>query len=155
VGPTAPPAAVASRVVRMQVDGASRGNPGPAGAGVVFLDGEGRVVGRAGEYLGEVTNNVAEYRALLLGLAIADRFGLRPAEIRADSELLVKQLSGAYKVTKPHLRKLHEEARALLARLGNPPVRHTLRAGNADADLMANRAIDERLAGLADLEWPG
>jgi ribonuclease HI len=152
---SAPPADLAARAVRMHVDGASRGNPGPAGAGVVFLDREGNVVGRAGEYLGEATNNVAEYRALLLGLSIAERYGLRPAEIRADSELLVRQLNGLYKVTKPHLRKLHADAKALLARLGDPPVRHTLRAGNAEADAMANRAIDERLAGLVDLEWKG
>jgi enoyl-CoA hydratase/carnithine racemase/ribonuclease HI len=135
------------------VDGASRGNPGEAGAGVVFSDAQGRVVGRAGQYLGRATNNVAEYQALLLGLEIAERRGLRELDIYADSNLLVQQLRGAYKVTKPHLQALHAEARARLARLARYTLQHTYRAGNAEADAMANAAIDRKLRGLDDLEW--
>ncbi|HWP34380.1 MAG TPA: ribonuclease HI family protein [Thermodesulfobacteriota bacterium] len=138
----------------MLVDGASRGNPGEAGAGVVFLRADGRLLGEAGRYLGRATNNEAEYGALLLGLEVARHHGLSALEIVSDSELLVRQLKGVYRVREPRLRKLHEEVLARLAPFVWS-VRHVRREENAQADAMANRAIDERLRGLPDHVWYG
>lgn len=143
----------APRAVRMHVDGASRGNPGPAGAGVAFFDAAGRLVGEAGLYLGTATNNEAEYHGLLLGLEIAAAHGLRDLDVVADSELLVKQLNGQYKVREPRLQVLHAKAREQAARLGRVTFRHVFRAQNTEADRMSNEAIDRRLRGAADLVW--
>ena len=87
----------------LRCDGASRGNPGPAGAGMVLFDPQGRLQARKGRYLGETTNNVAEYQALLLGLEEAQRLGVKKLRVLADSELMVKQLTGRYRVKSPHL----------------------------------------------------
>lgn len=141
--------------VRMHVDGASRGNPGPAGAGVAFFDAAGRLVGEAGLYLGIATNNEAEYNGLLLGLEIASAHGLRDLDVVADSELLVKQMNGQYKVREPRLKALHARVREQAARLGRVTFRHVPRAENAEADRMSNEAIDRRLRGLPDLVWHG
>lgn len=137
----------------MHVDGASRGNPGPAGAGVAFFDADGQLVGEAGRYLGRATNNEAEYQGLLLGLEIAEAHGLRDLDVVADSELLVKQLNGVYRVREPRLQALHAKVREAAARLGRVTFRHVLRAENAEADRMSNEAIDRRLRGLDDLVW--
>lgn len=139
----------------MHVDGASRGNPGEAGAGVVFFGPDGRILGKAGRYLGLATNNEAEYRALLFGLEIARARGLRRLDIVADSELLVRQITGAYRVREPRLRPLYDEAVARLSGLDAYTIRHARRAENTEADAMANAAIDERLQGLPDLVWYG
>ncbi len=139
----------------MHVDGASRGNPGEAGAGVVFFGPDGRLLGEAGRYLGRATNNEAEYQGLLLGLEIAARRELRDLDVVADSELLVKQLTGEYRVREPRLKVLHAEVQARLATLGRVTFRHARRANNAEADAMANAAIDRRLRGLEDLVWYG
>ncbi len=149
------PAEAPERRVRMHVDGSSRGNPGEAGAGVVFFGPDGRVLGKAGRYLGLATNNEAEYQALLLGLEVARARGLRRLEIVADSELLVRQLTGAYKVREPRLKALCDQALARLSGLDGYTIRHARRAENAEADAMANAAIDDRLRGLPDLVWYG
>src|SRR5512145_743815 len=112
------------RAVRMHVDGASRGNPGPAGAGVAFFDAAGRLVGEAGKFLGTATNNEAEYQGLLLGLEIAAAHGLRDLDVAADSELLVKQLNGQYRVRHPRLQPLYAAVRAKLAGFRRVTVRH-------------------------------
>ncbi len=153
--PTRRGAGAAPQAIRMHVDGASRGNPGPAGAGVAFFDAAGRLVGEAGLYLGKATNNEAEYQGLLLGLEIAAAHGLRDLDVVADSELLVKQLNGQYKVRHPRLQVLHAKAREQASRLGRVTFRHVFRAENTEADRMSNEAIDRRLRGIADLVWHG
>jgi ribonuclease HI len=130
---------------RLFTDGAARGNPGPAGAGAVIISPEGHVVAKMGKYLGETTNNVAEYTGLILGLKRAKAMGLRELDVLADSELLVKQLSGEYQVKADHLRPLYDEARALLKGFDQIDLRHIPREENEAADEMSNRAIDLRL----------
>lgn len=125
-------------------DGAARGNPGPAGSGAILKALGGEVLFSDGRYLGHTTNNVAEYRALLVGLAGAFARGVRRLEVRADSELLIKQLRGEYRVKSPILRPLFEEARALLARFELVRLVHVRRALNGEADALANQGIDAR-----------
>ena len=139
--------AVEARPVRTRLftDGAARGNPGPAGAGAVIISPDGHVVAKVGKYLGETTSNVAEYTGLILGLKRAKAMGLRELDVLADSELLVKQLSGEYQVKADHLRPLHDEAKALLAGFDKIDLRHIPREENEAADEMSNRAIDLRL----------
>ena len=130
---------------RLYVDGAARGNPGPAGAGAVILSPDGHVVAKLGKLLGDSTNNVAEYMGLILGLKRAKAMGIKELDVFSDSELMVKQLAGDYAVKAEHLRPLHDEARSLLKGFSEVEVRHVPREENAQADLMSNRAIDERL----------
>ena len=134
-----------ARRVRVFTDGAARGNPGPAGAGAVILDEEGRVLARLGRFLGKQTNNVAEYQGLLLGLRRARQMGAREVEVRADSQLLIRQLQGKYAVKNEVLKRLHEEALALLQSFESYELVHIPREQNALADEMSNRAIDEQL----------
>lgn len=138
---------VAERPVRTRLftDGAARGNPGPAGAGAVIINANGHIVAKVGKYLGETTNNVAEYTGLILGLKRAKAMGLRELDVFADSELVVKQLNGEYQVKADHLRPLFDEARALLKGFSEIEVRYIPREENAQADEMSNRAIDLRL----------
>jgi ribonuclease HI len=126
----------------LYTDGAARGNPGPAGAGAVLLDPEGNRIAEVSEYLGRSTNNVAEYRALLLGLERAREFGARDLEVRSDSLLVVKQMREEYEVRKPHLEALRDRARELERSFRRVKYMHVPRASNSDADLLANRAID-------------
>ena len=139
--------AVEARPVRTRLftDGAARGTPGPAGAGAVIISPDGHVVAKVGKYLGETTSNVAEYTGLILGLKRAKAMGLRELEVLADSELIVKQLSGEYQVKADHLRPLHDEAKALIAGFDKIDLRHIPREENEAADEMSNRAIDLRL----------
>lgn len=130
---------------RLYTDGAARGNPGPAGAGAVIVSPEGHIVAKIGKFLGEATNNVAEYTALVLGLRRAKAMGIKDLEVLSDSELMVRQISGDYAVKAEHLRPLHDEARQLLHGFPDAIVRHIPREENAQADAMSNRAIDERL----------
>ncbi|MGQ0570209.1 MAG: serine hydrolase, partial [Armatimonadota bacterium] len=130
--------------LRLFIDGASRGNPGPAGLGVVVHDGRGRVVAEIAEFLGETTNNVAEYRALLRGLQDADTRGASELEVYADSDLLVKQLQGSYRVKSANLIPLHAEALQALSEFRQWRIAHIPRMKNAAADALANRAIDDR-----------
>jgi len=140
-------AAVAARPVRTRLftDGAARGNPGPAGAGAVIINPDGHIVAKVGKFLGEETNNVAEYMGLIIGLKRAKAMGIKELEVLADSELVVKQLNGDYAVKAEHLKPLHDEASALLKGFSAIEIRHIPREENAQADAMSNRAIDERL----------
>ncbi|HUM12769.1 MAG TPA: ribonuclease HI family protein [Myxococcaceae bacterium] len=133
------------RKLRVASDGAARGNPGPAGAGAVLYDMEGHVLERLGKFLGRQTNNVAEYQGLLLGVRRAHEFGAEELEVVSDSELMIRQLSGAYQVRAPALRELHTEALTLLKAFRKVKLVHVPRAQNAEADEMSNRAIDEKL----------
>jgi probable phosphoglycerate mutase len=123
-------------------DGGSRGNPGPAGYGAVIEDAEGRTVARLSEFLGVQTNNFAEYHGLLAVLRWAIENGAGRVRVVSDSELMVKQMQGKYKVASPVLRPLYEEARKLSRRLEGFEMRHTLRGGNKEADRLANEAMD-------------
>jgi ribonuclease HI len=123
-------------------DGAARGNPGPAGAGVMLKAPSGEVLAAEGRFLGHTTNNVAEYRALLLGLERALELGVRRLEVRADSELLIKQLKGEYRVRNAGLKPLYDQAVALIARFEVARLKHVRREHNAEADRLANEGID-------------
>ena len=127
----------------LYTDGAARGNPGPAGAGAYICTDDGEIVAEIAEYVGETTNNVAEYRALLAGLKRLVHLGINEAEILADSELMVRQLQGRYRVKHPNLRPLYTEAVALLKKIPRCSIRHIVREKNKEADRLANQAIDE------------
>ena len=123
-------------------DGGSRGNPGPAGYGAVIEDSQGRILARLSEYLGKRTNNYAEYSALLGVLAWCLENKRPRVRVVADSELMVKQMQGKYKVNSPDLRPLWEEARRRANQLEKFEIQHTLRGGNKEADQLANDAMD-------------
>lgn len=123
-------------------DGGSRGNPGPAGYGAVVEDPQGRIAARLSEFLGIHTNNYAEYKGLLAVLAWAGQNEARQLHVVSDSELMVKQMKGQYKVASPVLRPLWEEARRLARGLEKFEISHTLRGGNKEADRLANEAMD-------------
>jgi len=127
-------------------DGGSRGNPGPSGYGAVVEDPQGRVVARLGRFLGIQTNNFAEYSGMLAVLEWAIANGARQLRVVSDSELMVKQMKGQYKVASPVLRPLYEEARRLSRQLERFEMRHTLRGGNQEADRLANEAMDKGMA---------
>jgi len=131
--------------VSLYTDGAARGNPGPAGAGAVIVNPAGHVMAKIGKFLGESTNNVAEYTGLILGLKRAKAMGIKELNVFSDSELLVRQIHGDYGVKAEHLKALHDEAQALLKAFSDVHVEHIPREENAAADEMSNRAIDERL----------
>jgi ribonuclease HI len=133
--------------VTVRVDGASRGNPGPSGAGAVVEFGDGRAPRELCAYLGETTNNVAEYRALLLALEEASRHSVSSITVRSDSELLVRQLRGEYKVKAEHLRPLHAEACRRLRVFPSVHILHVPREQNRKADSLANLAIDQHKKG--------
>jgi ribonuclease HI len=130
---------------RLYCDGAARGNPGPAGAGAVIISPDGHIQARVGKFLGESTNNVAEYMGLILGLKRARAMGIKELDVLADSELMVRQLHGDYAVKAEHLKPLHDEAKQLLSTFSVADIRHVPREENKLADEMSNRAIDERL----------
>lgn len=134
----------ADRTFSVYVDGASRGNPGRAGAGAVIKDGEGKVVKRLKRSLGITTNNIAEYKALIMGLKEAKRLGLSHVKIFADSELVVKQLKGEYRVKNEGLKPLHSEARDLAYGFKGFTITYISRDKNTEADKLANKAIDHR-----------
>jgi ribonuclease HI len=128
--------------VVLHVDGGARGNPGPAAIGVVVSTPDGEVLDEVAETIGVATNNVAEYRALLRGVDRARALGATEVEIVNDSELVAKQLTGAYKVKHPGMKPLHAEAIAALGRFGAWRVRTVPRAQNARADELVNQALD-------------
>ena len=128
------------RKVVLNVDGASRGNPGAAGIGVVVSDERGKVLDEVSEYIGVTTNNVAEYTALVRGLQVALGLGARSVRINADSELLVRQIRGAYKVKAQHLRPLYEAVIGLLGKFQQVELGHVPREQNAHADGLASQA---------------
>jgi len=126
------------------VDGASLGNPGPAGIGVVFLDGDAKPVHQGLKYLGETTNNVAEYFALCFALLEACALGCRRVRVNTDSELLVRQLAGQYKVRDARLRQLHAVARSLAEGFAACQIKHIPRTQNRLADRLAGQAAKRR-----------
>ena len=128
----------------IHVDGGSRGNPGPAGAGVVIRDEAGQLVYEAGYFLGRQTNNEAEYHALIRALERAGRNGAHAVTIHSDSELLVRQLTGDYQVKSPKLAPLYRQVQVLLVRTARWSVRHVRRELNERADELANLAMDQR-----------
>ena len=128
--------------VVVHVDGGARGNPGPAAAAAVVSTPEGEILDEARELLGSVTNNVAEYRGLLLGLARARALGATEVEVINDSELVAKQVNGEYKVKHPDMKPLHAAAKEALAQFGRWRVRSVPRAQNAAADALVNQALD-------------
>jgi len=127
-------------------DGAARGNPGPAGAGALLRSEEGEILAEISEYLGETTNNQAEYQALLLGLKKAEELKLTTLKVFLDSELVVKQLNGDYKVKHPDLIPLYREVSALLKKFPSIAVAHVYREKNKEADKLANLAIDNHFS---------
>src|SRR6266481_703430 len=135
-----PKAAVAAHTA--YVDGGARGNPGPAGYGVAIEDAAGRPVAELSEYLGHHTNNYAEYQGLLAALRYAAEKQITALKVVSDSELMVRQMKGIYKVRHPELRKLYEQAQQLVRRLEHFEIRHALREHNQIADRLANEAMD-------------
>ena len=129
---------------RLYCDGASRGNPGPSGAGAIIYDPRGQVQAQVSLYLGETTNNVAEYQALILGLKEAARLEVRRLQVFADSQLLVRQLNGQYRVKAPHLLPFWRAAREALQKFESYTISHVPRAENRQADELANQAIDQK-----------
>lgn len=126
--------------MKLFVDGAARGNPGPAGIGVVLKEEDGTVLLEVSEYIGETTNNVAEYSALLRGLEEAGKLAPDTLTVYTDSELMARQLSGQYKVKAEHLQQLHREAQNGLRSFRQAEVCHILREFNASADRLASKA---------------
>ncbi len=135
---------------RAAIDGGSRGNPGPAAWGVAVLDASGACIEGHGEPLGRATNNVAEYRALIGALDLAERRGARRVEIRSDSELLVRQIEGRYRVRHPVLKPLHAEAMRRIDRFDSFRIVHVRREDNRDADRLVNRVLDQAEVSAAD-----
>jgi ribonuclease HI len=144
-----PPAAGAEGWHTAHCDGGSRGNPGPSGYGAVVEDPQGRVVARLSDYLGKQTNNYAEYSGLLAVLAWALEHNAKRLRVVSDSELMVKQMKGTYKVASPGLRPLWEEAKRRAGQLERFEMRHTLRGGNKEADQLANEAMDKGMGKTA------
>lgn len=132
--------------VTINCDGAARGNPGPAGAGAVVVDEDGLVLAEVAEGLGETTNNVAEYTAVIRGLEEAERLGAREVLLRSDSQLLINQLIGRYRVKAPHLQPLHRRVRELMRVFDRVDLEHVPRERNAAADALANLGVDRWLA---------
>jgi probable phosphoglycerate mutase len=137
------PASAAGEEFTAHCDGGSRGNPGPSGYGAFIEDAHGHVAAELSEFLGIQTNNYAEYSGLLAALRWAIEHNAARLSVVSDSELMVKQMQGKYKVASPVLRPLFEEARKLSRRIGSFEIRHTLRGGNKDADRLANEAMDK------------
>ena len=133
---------MAERVV-VNVDGGARGNPGPAAIAAVATTPEGEPVASRGEAIGRATNNVAEYRALLLGIELAQELGASEVDLVGDSELVVKQVKGEYRVKDANLRPLHGQVRAALGNFDRWSIRHVRREQNAAADRLVNETLDE------------
>ncbi|MGA8217023.1 MAG: ribonuclease HI family protein [Solirubrobacterales bacterium] len=126
----------------VNVDGGSRGNPGPAGIAAVATDPSGEILAERSETIGKATNNVAEYRALLLGIDLAKQLGADEIEFVGDSMLIVEQVRGKWKVKQDHLRPLHTKARDALRELPSWSIRHVKRDENTRADELLNEALD-------------
>ena len=129
-------------VFTLRTDGGARGNPGPAGAGFVLEDPTGAIVRGGGAFLGVATNNVAEYRALILGLGLARSCGVRRLRVCADSELVVRQVNGTYRVRNEGLRPRFAQVRALVDGFDSFEIAHVRREHNGAADALANEAMD-------------
>lgn len=125
-------------------DGASRNNPGEAGAGVFILR-DGKAIEKIARYLGTTTNNIAEYTAAIIGFEHAVKLGASKVKLCADSELLVKQLNGQYRVKNEGLKPLYQKVKELIAKIGSVEVQYIPREMNKEADALANKAIDEKI----------
>jgi ribonuclease HI len=130
-------------------DGGARGNPGPAGYGVVIQDASGKKVAHLSEYLGHQTNNFAEYQGLIAALEYALQHGPKALKLISDSELLVRQIKGIYKVKNPTLKDLHSRAKELISQLDWFSIGHALREHNTEADRLANEAMDKGMGRTA------
>ena len=140
---------------RLHADGGARGNPGPAGIGVVLATPDGEVIGELAEGIGRATNNVAEYKALIAGLELALAHSVTELEVFLDSELVVSQMNGDWKIKNDALRRLAIEARRLLNRFESTKLTHVRRDLNADADKLANQGMDNaELDSELDAEAP-
>jgi ribonuclease HI len=128
---------------RINIDGGSRGNPGPAAYGVIIRDGSGEVVARLKKYIGRMTNNVAEYYGLIAALDYAESHKVKTIRVESDSELLVKQMRGQYKVKSEDLRPLFERALKMSKAFESFRIEHVYREQNREADALANEALDE------------
>ena len=129
--------------LRLRTDGASRGNPGPSGAGIVIEDREGVKLKTSHRWLGTMTNNEAEYHALIDGLKAVSEWKPDRLEVCMDSKLVVEQMNGVYRVKEPRMQDLHARAKSLLAAFAHVEFKHVEREQNARADWLANKAIDE------------
>ncbi|MCX8007409.1 MAG: ribonuclease HI family protein [Coriobacteriia bacterium] len=136
-----------TREALLQADGAARGNPGPAAIGVVLVDESGAEIAAFGRCIGTATNNVAEYQALIAGLQAAQDHNVRSLVVRLDSELLVRQMTGRYRVKSASLKPLHERAAALAASFDAIRFEHVPRSMNARADALCNEALDGAASG--------
>jgi len=141
-------------VIIAYCDGGSRGNPGPAGYGVHIEDAKGNSIGELSEYVGKKTNNFAEYSGLLAALQFAIDHGYHRLKVVSDSELMVKQIKGQYRVNSPELRPLYEEAKRRIARLDSFQIQHVLREKNRQADRLANEAMDRGMGRGTGLGTP-
>jgi ribonuclease HI len=139
----APQQSLPAHYLHAHIDGGARGNPGPAGYGVVLQDESGRKVAALSEYLGRQTNNFAEYQGLIAALEYALKNGPKALKVISDSELLVRQIKGIYKVKNATLRDLHARAKELIAQLEWFSIGHALREQNREADRLANEAMDK------------
>jgi len=147
--PDQPAAKASGEWLIAHCDGGSRGNPGPSGYGAIIEDAHGHVLAQLSGFLGVQTNNYAEYSGLLAVLQWAIENGTKSLRVVSDSELMVKQMKGQYKVASPILRPLWEEAKRRTKRLERFEMRHTLRGGNKQADRLANEAMDKGMGKAA------
>jgi ribonuclease HI len=154
-GDAAPePAAKTLAAHQANIDGGSRGNPGPAAYGVVVRDASGAIVARLKKYIGQNTNNVAEYFGLIAALDYAQTHGVRSLRVESDSELMVKQMRGQYKVKSEELKPLFERAKKMVAGLESFRIDHVYREHNREADALVNQALDETGRGGASAAAP-
>ena len=129
-------------LIVVNVDGASRGNPGESGIGVAIFDKDSNLISEACDYLGVATNNIAEYRALILGIKLSTEYNTKRTLFKSDSELMVKQIKGEYRVRNPQLKLLFTEVKELLKKLPNWKIMHVPREENKEADLLANKGVE-------------
>src|SRR5215470_13967008 len=142
-GETAPEPKPVAAAYRVNIDGGSRGNPGPAAYGVLIRDGRGEVVAKLKKYIGRFTNNVAEYYGFIAAMDYAHSHGVRAIRVESDSELLVKQMRGLYKVKSADLQPLYERAQKMSKGFDSFRIDHVYREQNREADALANEALDE------------
>ena len=129
-------------LIVVNVDGASRGNPGESGIGVAIFDKESNLINESCDYLGVATNNMAEYKALILGIKLSMRYNAKKILFKSDSELMVKQIKGEYKVKNAQLKLLFAEVQDLFKKLPNWEIMHVSREENKEADLLANKGVE-------------
>ncbi len=132
-------------LIVVNVDGASRGNPGESGIGVAIFDKDSNLINEACDYLGVATNNMAEYRALILGIKLSAEYNAKRILFKSDSELMVKQIKGEYRVKNTQLKLLFTEAQSLLKKLPNWKIMHVPREENKEADLLANKGVEKSI----------